>query len=94
MSSAITELNGPCTKGFIYVGSHACDWVPEREDMVRFLGLVLDEKLSSLVLHQEFQEELKYIEALVSSLASEVKFNYSVANIIETLTAEARAEQN
>ncbi|KAJ6418647.1 hypothetical protein OIU84_001920 [Salix udensis] len=77
-----------------YVGSPACDWVPELEDMVRFLGLVLDEKLSSLVLHQEFQEELKHIEALVSSLASEVKFNCSVANIIETLTAEARAEQN
>ncbi|KAB5531753.1 hypothetical protein DKX38_018423 [Salix brachista] len=66
----------------------------EMMSLIRFLGLVLDEKLSSLVLHQEFQEELKYIEALVSSLASEVKFNCSVANIIETLTAEARAEQN
>ncbi|KAF9671273.1 hypothetical protein SADUNF_Sadunf12G0030200 [Salix dunnii] len=44
--------------------------------------------------HLEFHEELEYIEALVSSLASEVKFNCSAANIIQTLTAEARAEQN
>jgi len=46
------------------------------------------------VLLLEFHEELKYMEALVSSLASDVKFSCSVANIVGTLTAEARAEQN
>ncbi|KAJ6888232.1 hypothetical protein NC652_029310 [Populus alba x Populus x berolinensis] len=50
------------------------------------MGLIRYGKSSSSVLLLEFHEELEYMEAAVSSLASEVKFSCSVANIVETLT--------
>ncbi|KAH1076069.1 hypothetical protein GYH30_051798 [Glycine max] len=43
---------GPCPK-------EACDWVPKLEDVIKCLGLVLDENFSSLVLHPQFHEELR-----------------------------------
>ncbi|GAA0174352.1 hypothetical protein LIER_27758 [Lithospermum erythrorhizon] len=33
-------------------------WIPTQEAIIKCLGLVVDEHFSSLVLHQEFHEEL------------------------------------
>ncbi|KAF2311344.1 hypothetical protein GH714_021924 [Hevea brasiliensis] len=85
---------GPCPKASSMLGLKACDWVPKLEDIVRCLGLVLDENFSSLVLHPEFHEELKSIEGLVGSLALEAKLCCSMANVIENLKTEAEGEQS
>ncbi|CAJ1944041.1 unnamed protein product [Sphenostylis stenocarpa] len=52
----------------------ACDWVPKLEDVIKYLGLMLDEKFPSLVLHPLFHEELISIEEVVSCLNAEAKF--------------------
>ncbi|KAG4926438.1 hypothetical protein JHK85_052924 [Glycine max] len=44
--------------GFVFE-LKACDWVPKLEDVIKCLGLVLDENFSSLVLHPQFHEELR-----------------------------------
>ncbi|KAJ9163647.1 hypothetical protein P3X46_023294 [Hevea brasiliensis] len=85
---------GPCPKASSALRLKACNWVPKLEDIVKCLGLVLDENFSSLVLHPEFYEELKSIERLVGSLASEGKLCCAVANVIENLKTEAEGEQS
>ncbi|CAK7324877.1 unnamed protein product [Dovyalis caffra] len=90
ISSAIIELNGPCPKASSLLGLQDCIWIPKLEDLVRYLGSVLDGNFSSLMLHLKFHEELKCIEALIGSLASEVKFTCSVANVIQTSRVNAR----
>ncbi|XP_022962767.1 uncharacterized protein LOC111463156 [Cucurbita moschata] len=46
------------------LGLKACDWVPKLDDVVRYVGLMLDQNFSSLVLLPDFQEELKSMEGL------------------------------
>ncbi|MED6186283.1 hypothetical protein PIB30_065277 [Stylosanthes scabra] len=53
---------GPCPEAAAVLGLTVCDWVPKLEDVVKFLGFVLDENFSSLVLHPEFHELLRLIE--------------------------------
>ncbi|WCJ38172.1 hypothetical protein M5689_019246 [Euphorbia peplus] len=79
---------GPCPKASSTLGLKACDWVPKLEDIVKFLGLVLDENFSSLVINPEFRQELKSIEELVASLAFESKFCCSITNVLENLKTE------
>ncbi|XP_052204264.1 uncharacterized protein LOC127809482 isoform X2 [Diospyros lotus] len=82
---------GPCPKAAETLGLEACEWVPTLEDIVKFLGLVLDEHFSSLVLHPEFHEELRSMEELVNSLALEVRLSCSVANVIDCLRTDSKA---
>lgn len=74
---------GPCPKASTSLGLKACDWVPKLEDVVKCIGLVLDENYSALVLHPEFHQELMSMNELVTSLALEAKLSCSVANIAE-----------
>lgn len=76
---------GPCPKASISLGLKACDWVPKLEDVVKCIGLVLDENYSALVLHPEFHQELMSMNEVVSSLALEAKVCCSVANVAEKL---------
>ncbi|GMH01346.1 hypothetical protein Nepgr_003185 [Nepenthes gracilis] len=78
----------PCAKASSALGLKACQWVPTLEDVVRSLGLVLDEHFSSLVLHSEFHAALKALLEVVSSLVSEGKLSCSLANLIEILKPE------
>ncbi|XP_028052882.1 uncharacterized protein LOC114257326 [Camellia sinensis] len=80
----------PCPKASSMLGLKACEWVPTLEDIVKCLGLVVDEHFSSLVLHPEFHEELRSIDGLVNSLALEARLCCSMANLIETLRTEVR----
>ncbi|KDO76058.1 hypothetical protein CISIN_1g016426mg [Citrus sinensis] len=77
------EKAGPCPEASFGLGLKACDWVPKLEVIVQCLGLVLDENFSSLVLLPEFQEELRSIEGVVSTLASEARYCCSLANVVK-----------
>ncbi|KNA20345.1 hypothetical protein SOVF_052750 [Spinacia oleracea] len=79
---------GPCPKAATTLGLNLCQWVPKLEDVVKALGLVVDEHFSSLALHSEFHEVLKVVEGVVSSLVSEGRLCCSVANLIEILKPE------
>ncbi|CAL5441464.1 unnamed protein product [Camellia sinensis] len=82
---------GPCPKAPSMLGLKACEWVPTLEDIVKCLGLLVDEHFSSLVLHPEFHEELRSTEGLViNSLALEARLCCFMANLIETLRTEVR----
>lgn len=76
---------GPCPKAASMFGLRICDWVPKLEDVVKCLGIVIDENFSSLMLQQEFLEEFKIIAGVVSSLVSEAKFCCVMANVAERL---------
>ncbi|CAL1368199.1 unnamed protein product [Linum trigynum] len=84
----------PCPKASKALGLKACDWVPKLEDIVRCLGLVVDENFSSLILHTQFHEELKAIKDCVGSLASEAPLCSSIATSISRIRSEAIGEQN
>ncbi|KAJ8753356.1 hypothetical protein K2173_019755 [Erythroxylum novogranatense] len=84
---------GPCPKASTMLDLKACDWVPKLEDIIRYLGLVLDENFSSLVLNPGFHEELVSIESTVTSLASEAKLCCFVSNIIQNLRVQGKGEQ-
>lgn len=75
----------PCPKAPFELGLKACEWVPSLEDIVKCLGLVVDEHFSSLVLHQEFHEELKSLEEVVNSLTAEAKICGILSNVTEAL---------
>uniref|UniRef100_A0A6N2LGS8 Uncharacterized protein n=1 Tax=Salix viminalis TaxID=40686 RepID=A0A6N2LGS8_SALVM len=83
----------PCPKASSVLGLKACDWVPKLEDIVRCVGLMLDENFSSLVLHPGFHEELKFIGEFVAPLATEAKLSCTVANVIENLRTQSKGEQ-
>lgn len=78
----------PCHKASTALGLKACDWVPKLEDVVRCIGVVLDENYSALVLHPEFHEELRSISEVVGSLTLEARLCCSVANVADKLKAE------
>ncbi|WJX33029.1 hypothetical protein P8452_21284 [Trifolium repens] len=80
---------GPCPKASSSLGLKACNWIPKLEDVVKCLGLVLDENFSSLVLHSQFHEELRLIEGLVSCLTTEAKICNMVNVVIDKLKIEA-----
>lgn len=75
----------PCPKAPFELGLKACEWVPSLEDIVKCLGLVVDEHFSSLVLHQEFHEELKSLDEVVNSLTAEAKICGILSNLTEVL---------
>lgn len=81
---------GPCPKASSMLGLKACDSVPTLEAVVKCFGLILNEHFSSLVLNLEFHEELRSMEAVVSSLALEARLCCSLANAVEDLKAEAK----
>lgn len=76
---------GPCLKASSVLHLKACDWVPKLEDVIKCLGLVLDENFSSLVLHSQFHEELRSIEGVVSCLTAEAKFCHLMADVVDKL---------
>ena len=47
--------------------------VPSLENVTKCFGLVIDEHFSLLVMHPDFCEEVKSIELIMNSLASEAK---------------------
>ncbi|XP_045824356.1 uncharacterized protein LOC123916838 [Trifolium pratense] len=79
---------GPCPKASSSLGLKAYNWIPKLEDVVKCLGLVLDENFSSLVLHSQFHEELRLIEGLVSCLTTEAKICNMVNVVIDKLKIE------
>ncbi|KAK7388971.1 hypothetical protein VNO78_23802 [Psophocarpus tetragonolobus] len=79
---------GPCQKASSALHLKACDWVPKLEDVIKCLGLVLDENFSSLVLHPQFHEELRSIEEMVGCLAAEAKFCHLMAGVVDKLKME------
>ncbi|QCD80889.1 uncharacterized protein LOC114179212 [Vigna unguiculata] len=81
---------GPCPRASSVLRLEACDWVPKLEDVIKCLGLLLDEKFSSLVLHPLFHEELRSIEGVVSCLTAEAKFCHLTADVVGKLTIEAK----
>ncbi|CAN4100439.1 unnamed protein product [Withania somnifera] len=78
----------PCPKAPFELGLKACEWVPSLEDVVKCLGLVIDEHFSSLILHQEFHEELKSLDGVVSSLTAEAKVCGILSNLTEALKSK------
>uniref|UniRef100_A0A1J3EGU2 Uncharacterized protein n=1 Tax=Noccaea caerulescens TaxID=107243 RepID=A0A1J3EGU2_NOCCA len=76
---------GPCPKAASMLGLKLCDWVPKLQDVTKYLGLVIDENFSTLVLNSDLHEELKSIERVADGLASESKVCCSVANVAESL---------
>ncbi|BAT76603.1 hypothetical protein LR48_Vigan01g280700 [Vigna angularis] len=80
---------GPCPRASSVFGLEACDWVPKLEDVIKCLGLLLDEKFSSLVLHPLFHEELRSIEGVVSCLTAEAKICHLTADVVDKLKIEA-----
>ncbi|KAL3830672.1 hypothetical protein ACJIZ3_019474 [Penstemon smallii] len=79
---------GPCPKASSALGLEVCDWIPTLENVVKCLGLVVDEHFSSLVLHSEFHEELKSLEGVVNSLAAEARLCGTLTNLTERLRSE------
>ncbi|GAU38006.1 hypothetical protein TSUD_205450 [Trifolium subterraneum] len=79
---------GPCPKASSALGLKACDWIPKLDDVVKCLGLVLDENFSSLVLHSQFHEELRSIEGIVSCLTAEAKTCYMMTVVTDKLKIE------
>ncbi|MCD7468948.1 hypothetical protein HAX54_007505 [Datura stramonium] len=75
----------PCPKAPFELGLKACEWVPSLEDIVKCLGLVIDEHFSSLVLHQEFHGELISLDEVVDSLTAEAKICGILSNLTEAL---------
>lgn len=67
------------------LGLTVCEWIPSIEHIVKFLGLVVDEHFSSLVLNSEFHEELRSLEGLVNSLSAEAGLCGSMASLLESL---------
>ncbi|XP_015947200.1 uncharacterized protein LOC107472165 isoform X2 [Arachis duranensis] len=81
---------GPCPEAAAALGLTVCDWVPKLDDVVKFLGFVLDENFSSLVLHPEFHEQLRLIEEVVSSLTAESKCCFLMADVVNKLKMEVK----
>ncbi|KAJ0989116.1 hypothetical protein J5N97_007472 [Dioscorea zingiberensis] len=81
---------GPCPSVMQVLGLSVCDSVPSLEAVVKGLGLVLDEHFSYLVLNSEFHEEMRVMERLVNSFASEAELCLPVNEIIKHLQLEAR----
>ncbi|CAN4099358.1 unnamed protein product [Withania somnifera] len=75
----------PCPKAPFELGLKACEWVPSLEDVIKCLGLVIDEHYSSLV-YQEFHEELKSLDEVVNSLTAEAKVCGILSNLTEALS--------
>lgn len=78
---------GPCPKGSSVLDLEVCDWIPSLDSVVKYLGVVVDENFSSLVLHSEFHE-LRSLEEVVSSLAAEARLCGAMANLAEMLRIE------
>lgn len=77
----------PCPKASLVLGLKACDWIPSLEVIVMCLGLVVDTRFSSLVMHSEFHEELRSLGEVADSLAAEARFCGSIACLVEQLKA-------
>ncbi|MCL7023367.1 hypothetical protein MKW94_008896 [Papaver nudicaule] len=84
----------PCPKAPKKLGLEACLWVPELKSVVKYLGVVLDEHFSKLVLYTEFQDELRLIDGVVKSLACGARLCCSVADVVENLKAEVESQRD
>ncbi|MCL7050307.1 hypothetical protein MKW94_025087 [Papaver nudicaule] len=82
----------PCPKAAKKLGLKACDWVPSLKSVVKYLGVVLDEHFSKLVLYTEFQDELRLIDGVVKSLACGASLCCSVADVVENLKVEVESQ--
>nr|XP_043621662.1 uncharacterized protein LOC122593332 [Erigeron canadensis] len=71
--------------GSSILGLKALESVPSIEAVTKCFGLVIDEHFSSLVMHPEFCEEMKSVEVVVNSLASEARFCCTLANLSASL---------
>ncbi|KAK9684597.1 hypothetical protein RND81_10G219800 [Saponaria officinalis] len=78
----------PCPKAIDTWRMNLLQWVPRIDDVVKCYGLVVDEHFSSLVMRVEYHDELKSIEEVITSLASEGRLCCSVANLKEILKPE------
>ncbi|KAL3640615.1 hypothetical protein CASFOL_015583 [Castilleja foliolosa] len=78
---------GPCPTASEKLGLKVCEWIPTLEIVAKYLGVVVDEHFSSLVLGTEF-DELKRLEGVVGSLAAEARLCGSLANLTERLRIE------
>lgn len=83
----------PCPKAGSKLGLKACEWVPSLESVVKYLGLILDEHFSTLVLYSDFHDDLKLIDGVVKSLASEARLCCSVADVVENLKLEVETQK-
>ncbi|KAL5747406.1 hypothetical protein ACOSP7_024407 [Xanthoceras sorbifolium] len=84
---------GPCPEASYMLGLKACDWIPRVEVVAKYLGLLLDENFSSLVLHPEFHEELRSIKGVVGNLAIESRFCCSMATAVKNLGVDDECVQ-
>ncbi|MCL7023749.1 hypothetical protein MKW94_009734 [Papaver nudicaule] len=84
----------PCPRAAKKLGLEACDWVPELKSVVKYLGVVLDEHFSKLVLYTEFQDELRLIDGVVKSLACGATLCCSIADIVENLKVEVERQKD
>ncbi|XP_075491470.1 uncharacterized protein LOC142529738 [Primulina tabacum] len=76
---------GPCPKASSALGLKVCDRIPTLENVIKCLGLVVDEHFSSLVLQSEIQKELRSFEGIVNSLASEARLCGTLTILTEIL---------
>ncbi|KAL5722635.1 hypothetical protein ACHQM5_006133 [Ranunculus cassubicifolius] len=79
---------GPCPNASSALGLKMCDLVPSVESIVKYLGLVIDEQFTSLVLYSDFHDELRSLEEDVKSLAEEARSCCSLVDIVESLKEE------
>lgn len=97
-SASIGKLNGSEIMGFVrylkkwllkyHKFPQACSTlgsVPSLENVTKCFGFVIDEHFSSLVMHPEFCEEVKSVELIVNSLASEARICCTLANLSANL---------
>ncbi|KZV23337.1 hypothetical protein F511_02238 [Dorcoceras hygrometricum] len=75
----------PCPKASSALGLKVCDWIPTLENVIKCLSWVVDEHFSSLALQSEFHEELRSLEGILNSLASEAKLCGTLGIITERL---------
>lgn len=76
---------GPCPKASSALGLKVCDRIPTLDNVIKCLGMVVDEHFSSLVLQSEIHEELRSFQGVVNSLASEARLCGSLAILTERL---------
>ncbi|GJU63484.1 hypothetical protein Tco_1245319 [Tanacetum coccineum] len=73
------------SKGLSLNGVKAIESVPSLENVTKCFGLVIDEHFSSLVMLPEFCDEVKSIELVVNSLASEARICCTLVNLSANL---------
>lgn len=73
------------SKAYSTNGLDIFESVPSLEHVTKCFGLVIDEHFSSLVMNPEFYEEVKSIELIANSLASEARLCSTLADLSASL---------